>query len=295
MKKILALFLITISSYSQTVLTDNAHFNIVGLSPAFTGERGNYGFSILLGNQFNGTLRPNQVSQVFAIDGQIKDGPSAVGFQGFRNAYGNLRTNGFNVSYAYGVKTASDLEVKIGVDLGFLVLPNAFNSTIVQRFTTFGGMGLMVKNQRFFANVSSPTLLSSTFGEQFLDGKRINIMGGYVFGNSDGFAVAPSVYYGTNTNPAFGNTINGNIKLWVFDSWIVGFSLRNNSVGQKNKLITSLEYNLNGSSRFGISYDPLPSEIQNVPGINNFNSGVIQLMYRYDLDLDDERNILNWF
>ena len=34
----------------QNVLTDNYHFNYLGLSPAFTGERGNYGFSVLLGS-----------------------------------------------------------------------------------------------------------------------------------------------------------------------------------------------------------------------------------------------------
>jgi type IX secretion system PorP/SprF family membrane protein len=296
MKKTLFLFLLTLSVSAQNALTDNYQFNLLGLSPAFTGERGNYGFTVALGNQFNGTLRPNQVSQIFSVDGVLKDGPSAMGFQGYRSAYGNLTTNGFTLSYAYGLETSSNIDIKLGINLGFLVLPNAFNVTeIAQRFTSYGGLGLMVKNDRFFANVSSPTLLSSSFGQIFLNGRKVNFIAGYIFGNSDGIALAPSVYYAANSDPNFGNNLNAGTKIWVFDKWILGLSARNNSATQKTKLVSSLEYNLNGSSRFGISYDPIPSDLINVPSIGNINTGVIQLMYRYDLSQLEERELLNWF
>jgi type IX secretion system PorP/SprF family membrane protein len=296
MKNLLLLLLITFNCLGQNVLTDNYQFNLLGLSPAFTGERGNYGFTVALGNQFNGTLRPNQVSQLFSIDGVIKDGPSAIGFQGYRSAYGNLNTNGFTVSYAYEIETSSNLKLKLGLNGGVLVLPNNFAVTeISQRFTSYGGLGLLVQKNQFFANVSSPTLFSSSFGQFFLNGRKVNFITGYVFGNSDGIAIAPSIYYAANSDPNFGNNLNGNLKLWVFDKWVLGASLRNNSTKNNTKLVSSLEYNLNGSSRFGLSYDPIPSDLVNVPSIGNINTGVIQLMYRYDLSLGENRTLINWF
>lgn len=288
--------LFAINCLGQNVLTDNYHFNLLGLSPAFTGERGNYGFTIALGNQFNGTLRPNQVSQLFSIDGVIKDGPSAIGFQGYRSAYGNQTTNGFTASYGYEIETASNLKLKIGLNGGLLVLPNNFAITeITQQFTGYGGLGLLIKKDQFFANISSPTLFSSSFGQFFLNGRKVNFITGYVFGNSDGIAIAPSVYYAANSDPNFGNNINANLKLWVFDKWVLGLSARNNSATKSTKLVSSLEFNLNGSSRFGLSYDPLPSDLVNVPSIGNINTGVIQLMYRYDVTFDENRPLLNWF
>ena len=286
---LIVLYLSPLLLLGQTVLSDNSHIFYQGISPAYTGERGYNGFAIALGNQFNGTLRPNQISQVFNIDGRIGDSPSALGFTGYRSSFGAFALSGFALNYAYKIIKAENFEVNAGANLGFLVLPNFINSDFFQRFSTYGGAGFLFKGKRWFGSLSSPTLLSTTAARNFLGGNPIYVHAGYLFNLNDNIQIAPSVLALAGVN-----RWQAGSRFWIYDNLILGLFIKQNT-DARIKLVPTFEYNLNGTSRFGISYDSMPQELSNVPNIQNFNAGIFQLFYRYDVEPNKNRELLNWF
>lgn len=281
---------------AQKGLDDIYQFNYLSLSPAMTGERGNYGLSIFLGNQFNGTLVPNQVSQVFSIDGVLDTGPHAIGFQGFNNTLGFQRSSGFNLNHSYEIKT-QNIEIQIGTDVGATILPNILNTTISQRFKLFGGFGLLTKGEKWWANISSPLLLSDPIAQLQLGGRKFNFMGGYLLGDPEilGAGISGLASLGSaNTNNFHLNT-----KVWIYNRWVAGVSLRNVNASMDNsaglKIVPSLEYNLNNSSQFGLAFDSSPQDFRLTGFQQANNPSLLYVFYKYAVFPEGKRPLLNLF
>lgn len=294
MRTLLFYFLALSASFAQIGLEDQYHFNMLSLNPAFTGERGNFGVSGLLGQQFNGTFAPNQVSQVISMDGKLGEGKSAIGFQGFRSTITGFTNNGMALTYSYFLELNDDLRVNLGLSGGFMITPNFIgNVDILQRFNPFGGPGAAIFSKSAFLGLAAPTLLGNSDIYNSLN-KNIKISGGYRFGNYENIGVNLSGLASLATRSNDANAYDVNLKIWLGNKIGLGGSLRNQS--GLSKLIPNLQMRVSETSTIGLSYDDQPLLFTNRNTGSLSPRGVFQLLYRYDVfNLGENSPFLNQF
>jgi type IX secretion system PorP/SprF family membrane protein len=283
---------------AQQALTDHYQFNLMALNPAFTGTRGNFGVTGLLGQQFNGTFSRNQVSQVIVLDGKVgSEQRGAFGFQGFRSAITGFTNSGLSLSYAHSFE-AGDIKVNAGLNFGFIVSPNVVGTQdFIQRFNPYGGPGVTAIGGNFFAGVGAPTLFGkrNTFSPP---PKNLNLQGGYKLGNDDNVAVNISGLAGLpmdNNSPLM---LHINAKLWLGSKIGIGGSFRNQKYLSQSasKIIPSIEARVSESSTIGLSYDNKPLLFEGFNDNSRNPKGVFQLIYRYDVfNFNDTSSFLNRF
>ena len=118
MKKILFccfFFGVFVPTIAQDILYNNSNFNLLALNPAFAGARKEFSLTGLFGNQFNGTVTPQQVSQVLSLDGQTGNHNNGLGLQAFNNGLANQNQQGVLIDYAYRLPIS---------DIGFFSIVN---------------------------------------------------------------------------------------------------------------------------------------------------------------------------
>jgi len=108
---------------AQTLLEDQFQFNFLALNPAFAGARETFSMNAMLGNQFNVTLRPQQIYQLFSTDGAIQQGRGGLGLQAFNSNIVGFNNSGVKVSYAYRKQIGDLFSVGLGADAGFSYQP----------------------------------------------------------------------------------------------------------------------------------------------------------------------------
>ena len=270
----------------------------MALNPAFAGMRGNFGVTGLLGQQFNGTIYPNQVSQVVVLDGKMgQNQRSAIGFQGFRSTVTGFTNNGLSLSYAQYIEVSESIQVNAGLNFGFMVAPNVIGTQdFTQRFVPFGGPGVTVVGPAFFAGIAAPTVIGKS--DQFsAPNKNLNIQGGYKLGNDDNIAANVSFYAGFPLD-ARSHTFTGfSAKVWLGSKIGLGASWRSLYAAETaSKLIPSLELRVSESSTVGLSYDGKPLLFEGINDSFRNPNGVFQLVYRYDVfNFGEKSPFLNQF
>jgi type IX secretion system PorP/SprF family membrane protein len=289
----LTLFL-TQTVFAQFGFSDQYQFNLLAINPAFTGERGNFGVTAMLGNQFIGGFRPQQVSQIISMDGKLGTGHSSIGFQGYRNTITSTTNNGLNLSYAYSVETDA-LKINIGLNGGFSVTPNFIGSQdFTNQISPFAGIGFTALADNYFISLSSPTLFAKP---QYLNAitSPLNIMAGYRIGNADNIAFNISALTGLQLKSGSSNFFHLNGKLWLGNKIGIGSSFRFYK-GYDLGILPTAELKVSESSTIGISYDNKPLRLINSSSQFNNPNGIFQLMYRYDVFGQGEKNpLLNLF
>lgn len=295
MKK--TLFLLLLSSkaiFAQFGLADQYQFNLLALNPAFAGERGNFGVTAMLGNQFNGNFAPNQVAQVISLDGKIGTGNSSIGFQGFRNTLTSNTNNGLALSYAYSFHTGS-LKINIGLNAGFSITPNYVGvQNFTQQMSPFGGLGITAISENGFVSISSPTLFTNpTFLN--LVSQPLNLMAGYRLGNADNIALNISALLGTELNQGNSSFLHMNPKIWLGNKIGLGGSFRFRT-NTEFAAIPMIEMKISESSTIGLSYDSQPLRLYSINSDSINPNGLFQLMFRYDVfNTGESTPLLNLF
>ena len=299
MQKIIrkTLFILLLSNttlLAQFGLSDDYPFNLLAVNPAFAGERGNFGVTALLGNQFVGSFTPRQVSQIISLEGKVGTGNSSIGFQGYRNSLGTATNSGLSLSYAYALNF--DLvRLSFGLNGGFGVSPPVIGSTsFANQLIPYAGLGLMAAIKNGFVSVSAPTLVSKT--NLFIPTRKpINVMLGYRLGSSESIALNISALAGFERNNSLSNFYHINPKIWISNKVGFGGSIRFKQNDDSN-IVPFLQYRVSESSSVGITYDPNPfSAIPTQPGFSP-QSGVIQLVYKYDVfGRGEDTPLLNLF
>jgi hypothetical protein len=294
-KKLLFLSIfLTQTALAQFGFADQYQFNLLAVNPAFTGERGNFGVTAMLGNQFIGGFRPSQVSQIISMDGKVGTGHSSIGFQGYRNTFTSATNNGLNLSYAYSIET-DEIKINIGLNGGFSVTPNFVGSQdFTNQISPYAGIGLAALASNYFVSISSPTLFAKP---QYLNAitSPLNMMAGYRIGSSDNFAFNISALKGFQLKSGASDFFHLNGKLWLGNKIGLGSSFRFHK-GYDLWILPMAELKVSESSTIGISYDSKPLRFIN--GSSQFNNpnGIFQLMYRYDVFGQGESNpLLNLF
>lgn len=284
MKKYLIAALVAFSSLTnaQTLLEDQFQFNFLALNPAFAGARQSFSLNAMLGNQFNGTLRPQQIYQLFSSDGLIQQGKGGLGLQAFNSNISGFNNSGVKASYAYRQQFGELFSVALGADAGFVYQPTILAGLGARQLFPYMGLGGLLQADRFYLSLSKPVLLINDEG-LFGSKKPFYTMLGASLGEYDGTMFNISTLI--ETNKTAGNAFSLNGKAWFNRKFGIGISYRLQEVNSErvNKFVPMAEFQLSDAIRLGASYDPKPPTFRTQGSQSNFQqNGILQVYFRYE-------------
>mgnify|MGYP006138661919 FL=1 len=284
---LLFVLLTTTRTLAQQPLLDIYPLENIGLNPAFTGSRGYFNLSGVLGNQLNGTFRPAQVSQVLTADALLINEKSGFSFQGFNSTAATFVNSGIKLNYARVIDFET-FQVRAGASLGGR-FRTFFNGNFDNRqfIDPLVGLGILVNTDDFYVGASSPAILLKGIA---LD-PRMNpliLSFGIVKGNSNLLAhLSGHLFRGTkatSTSP-FGAHLAA--KIWFQERLALGVTaqaddspLENNTV--KFKPIFLAELRVTEGVRIGASYDTKPLSLYRLSSGTIQDIGLFQVFFRYE-------------
>lgn len=274
---------ISLASNGQIGLLNQYHFNYLALNPALAGENGPFTIKGIVGNQFNGNLKFNQLSHVLVLDGQLYN-KFGLAFQSSSDNYGTGTGNNLGLSLSKGLE-AGDLKIKGGINGGLTLLPNVIGiGNSGTRVDYALGAGLFTSYQGAFAGVSKPAILTGK--NSFMGESPLFVNVGYASGEEN--------FVSYNANVLFANLegINNydfNLKLWFNKRMAVGGSYRINNIyslyTKKTSFLPSLEYKFTQDLVLGIAYNTNTLRLSSTPVGNNPNfnlNGMFQFYIKYN-------------
>ncbi len=289
MKKTLLILLLIITNIAQaqTILEDQFHFNYLALNPAFAGARETFSLNAMLGNQFAGSLRPQQIYQLFSTDGAIQNGAGGIALQAFNSNITGLNNSGMKIAYAYRKRFGELFTVGVGADVGFIYQPTLLAGLGLKQMYPYAGLGGLLTAEKFFLSVSKPVAFMNSEG-LYNSKKPFYTMLGASFGEYDGTMFNLSALI--ETNKSVGNNFYLTGKAWFNSKFGLGVSYRSQEIsgGRTNKVVPMIEYQMSESIRLGLSYDPKPATYQTSGTQGTFKqNGIFQLYVRYEGRQDD--------
>lgn len=284
MKKYFLLILLAISNIAQaqTILEDQFHFNFLALNPAMAGATETFSLNAMLGNQFNGSLKPQQIYQLFSTDGVIQQGRGGLALQAFNSNITGLNNSGVKMAYAYRKKIGELFTVGVGADAGFIYQPTIVVGLGLKQMYPFAGLGGLITAHRFFLGLSKPVLFMNSEG-LYNSKKPFYTQLGVSLGNYESTMLNLSALI--ETNKSVGNNFYLNAKAWFNQKFGLGVSYRSQEISgtRTGKVVPMAELQLSEAIRLGLSYDPKPANYQTTGTQGNFKqNGILQLYFRYE-------------
>ncbi len=299
MKKISFLFFILINInglQAQTLLEDQFQFNFLALNPAFSGKTGRFNLNAMLGNQFNGTPRPQQIYQLFSTDGVIQDGKGGLALQAYNSNIVGFNNSGVKVAYAYHYQIGDLATLSIGIDAGFKYQPVLVTGSGLKQIYPYAGLGGLMTAKKFFIGFSKPATLLNEDG-LFYSKKPFYSMLGVSLGAYEGTMLNLTIIRESNKN--IGNNHYLNAKAWFERKYALGISYRNEKSSgiTVNKVVPMAEIQFSNPLRMGLSYDPKPPVFRSNSQSGAFRQrGIFQLFFRYEFGEDtSDENRMKYF
>ncbi|AFK02159.1 putative membrane protein [Emticicia oligotrophica DSM 17448] len=293
MKKYLFIALMALTSFvqAQTLLEDQFHFNFLALNPAFAGAKGAFGMNAMLGNQFNGTIRPQQIYQLFSTDGLIQQGNGGLALQAYNSNIAGFNNSGVKVDYAYRKQFGDLFSAAIGADAGFIYQPTLISGLGIKQMYPYAGVGGLLSAKHFYVSLSKPVLFINDEG-LFNSKKPFYSMLGLSLGEYDGIMFNTSALI--ESNKGVGNNFYLTGKAWFARKFGLGIVYRSQELlnfnSRVNKIIPMAEYQVSDAIRLGASYDAKPINYYIGTASSNFQQrGILQIYFRYE-GRGDERN-----
>lgn len=283
-KHLLGLILILSQiAQAQTILEDQFHFNFLALNPAMAGARETFSLNAMLGNQFNGSIRPQQIYQLFSTDGAIQQGRGGLALQAYNSNIIGFNNSGVKMAYAYRKKFGELFTLGIGADAGFIYQPTIITGLGLKQMYPYAGLGGLLTADRFFLGLSKPVLFINSEG-LYNTKKPFYTQLGVSFGDYERTMLNLSALI--ESNKSIGNNFYLNAKAWFNQKIGLGISYRSQEIGNEpriNKIIPMAEMQLSEAIRLGLSYDPKPTTYQTAASQGNFKqNGILQLYFRYE-------------
>lgn len=283
MRKYLFIFFLPIATLvkAQTVLEEQFQFNFLALNPAMTGARENFSLNGMFGNQFNGTLRPQQVYQLFSMDGTIQQGKGGLGLQAYNSNVRGFDNAGAKLSYAYREQFRNGLTLSAGANAGFIYQPLLLGTQGSRQMNPYLGLGGLVSAKQFYLGVSRPVLLISD--GVYNTKKPFYTMIGGSLGEPEN--VMLNVTGTVESNKGEKTNVYITAKVWFIEQVGLGFLFRSEThIGRKvNKIIPMAEFQIGESFRLGGSYDFKPLAYPSTASQEIFQQrGIFQLYLRYE-------------
>lgn len=290
MKK--SIFTISILLFSkilvgQTILEDQFQFNHLALNPALTGAKDVFSLNAGMGSQFNGTIRPQPIYQIFSTDGVLGNGGKhGIGLQAFNSNAAGFNNSGVKASYAYKYRLGELATISAGVNGGMVYQPIISNSGGVGQLLTYAGWGALMTTERFFLSVSKPVAFMKDDGFYGIK-KPFYGMVGFSLGDYFNSMFNFSALFENNKSSAGNVYLTG--KYWFGRKLGIGASYRSQIIngGRENKIIPMLEYQFSTPFRLGLSYDPKPYRAFQQSNSTYQQRGVLLLFVRYEFIRDD--------
>jgi type IX secretion system PorP/SprF family membrane protein len=279
------LFAQTEPMYSQYM------YNMLGVNPAYAGNRETLSFNFFQRNQWNGIKGAPKTTSV-SLDQSIKDGKIGWGMQVFDDRLGVEAATGFNGMLSTRIQVSEKGILSGGLSFGLMNYrinlndvqnrnnpndPSFITTNNPSRWNPSLGMGVYYNTDRFYAGVSTPSILKSRLAsyEDFIssidksNAFHLFANTGYVFDVNEDLKLKPS----TMIKMVSGAPIEADINLNVWLKDILGFG---GSYRTGDAFVGMVELQATPNLRIGYAYD-LPFN-----PLKYFTRGSNELMLRYE-------------
>jgi type IX secretion system PorP/SprF family membrane protein len=281
---------LTVSAQQQVMFTQYM-FNGLAINPAYAGSQETLTATALLREQWSG-LDGAPETQTFSIHSPIRDQKMGLGFLFLHDKIGITNQTGAYGSYAYNISFLNGGKLAMGIQGGFTYF-NAKFSTVSSSDPTFTsgdvnewqpnvGGGLYYSTQRFYAGLSSPQLIQTTFDKNNPDSdsklvRHYFVSAGYVFDLNENLKLKPNTLIKYVKGAPLEIDLNANLLIKEI-VW-VGFSWRS-----FDSIDAILQLQINQRLQVGYAYDfATATEIKRV------NSGSHELMLSYRIPVRRDR------
>jgi type IX secretion system PorP/SprF family membrane protein len=266
-------------------------YNMLGVNPAYAGNREVLSLNFFQRNQWNGIKGAPKTTSV-SMDQSIKDGKIGWGMQVYDDRLGVEAATGFNGMLSTRIQVSKKGILSGGLSFGMMNYRinlndvNNRNNTNDPSFISTQnpsswkpslGMGVYYNTDRFYASVSTPSILKSrlaSYQDLVASIDKTNAFHlfantGYVFDINDELKIKPS----TMVKMVSGAPVEADINLnvWIKDILGLGGSYRTGDA-----FLGMAELQATSNLRIGYAYD--------VPfnPLKYFTRGSNELMLRYE-------------
>ncbi len=292
------LFALSVSicmAQQEAQFTQFMHNKLV-MNPAYAGAHNVTSITGLYRNQWLG-FEGNPVSQTLSVHGPIFGDRVGLGLTLFHTGIGITDQWNVNLAYSYKVKLSDEADMRIGLhgsfrffQFGFASSDNRFieandDAIPTEDDNTYEGnfgIGVYFNTQNFYLGISSPYILTNDISFQpenatfkkAEEARHFYGMAGATFPMSDKVELRPSVLFKYVENAPF--DMDFNVNLMFNQKFSVGASYRLGGLGPGESVDLLLYYQATRNLGIGAAYDFTLGEL------NNYNSGSIEVLVRYD-------------
>jgi type IX secretion system PorP/SprF family membrane protein len=267
-------------------------YNMLGVNPAYAGNREALSLNFFQRNQWVGIKGAPKTTSI-SMDQSIKDGKIGWGLQVYDDRLGVEAATGFNGMLSTRIKVSDKGVLSGGLSFGLMNYqinlndvnnrnnPNDPSFISTDKPSTWNrslGMGIYYNTDRFYAGVSTPSILKSRLATYKNLNKSIQISNdfhlfanaGYVFDVNEDVKLKPS----TMVKMVSGAPIQADINLNIWLKDLIGFGA---SYRTGDAFVGMVELQATSNLRFGYAYD-MPFN-----PLKYFTKGSHELMLRYEI------------
>ena len=267
-------------------------YNMLGVNPAYAGNREALSLNFFQRNQWVGIKGAPKTTSI-SMDQSIKDGKIGWGLQVYDDRLGVEAATGFNGMLSTRIKVSDKGVLSGGLSFGLMNYqinlndvnnrnnPNDPSFISTDKPSTWNrslGMGIYYNTDRFYAGVSTPSILKSRIATyknlnksiQISDDFHLFANAGYVFDINEDVKLKPSTMVKMVSGAPIQADINMNI--WLKDLLGFGASYRTGDA-----FVGMVELQATSNLRFGYAYD-MPFN-----PLKYFTKGSHELMLRYEI------------
>jgi type IX secretion system PorP/SprF family membrane protein len=280
------LFAQTEPMYSQYM------YNMLGVNPAYAGNRQALSLNFFQRNQWIGIKGAPKTTSI-SMDQSIKDGKIGWGLQVYDDRLGVEAATGFNGMLSTRIQVSEKGILSGGLSFGMMNYrinlnevnnrnnpndPSFISTDNPSKWNRSIGMGIYYNTDRFYAGVSTPSILKSRLATyknlnksiQISDDFHLFANAGYVFDINEDVKLKPSTMVKMVSGAPIQADINMNI--WLKDLLGFGASYRTGDA-----FVGMVELQATSNLRFGYAYD-MPFN-----PLKYFTKGSHELMLRYEI------------
>ena len=293
--KVLMLLAVMLFAYLKSIaqtepMYSQYMFNMLGVNPAYAGNREASSFNFFQRSQWIGLQGAPQTTS-FSFDQSILNKRAGWGIQFYDDKIGVEKADGINIMGSTRIQVSENGILSGGLSLGLMnyridlmnvtgrFTPNdpAFYSNL-NKWTPSLGLGIYYNTDNFYAGVSIPNLLKSRLtafnliksGLQKINQKHIFLTSGIVIPINEDLKLKPSTMIKMVEGAPIEADFNTNV--WLRDIIGLGVSYRTGDA-----VIGMAEIQANQNLRFGYAYD------MTISPLKFYNTGTHEIMIRYEI------------
>ena len=265
-------------------------FNMLGVNPAYAGNREASSFNFFQRSQWIGLQGAPQTTS-FSFDQSILNKRAGWGIQFYDDKIGVEKADGINIMGSTKIQVSENGILSGGLSFGLMnyridlmnvtgrFTPNdpAFYSNLNKWMPSLG-LGVYYNTDNFYAGVSIPNILKSRLtafdlirsGLQKVNQKHIFLTTGIVIPINEDLKLKPSTMIKMVEGAPIEADFNTNV--WLRDIIGLGVSYRTGDA-----VIGMAEIQVNQNLRFGYAYD------MTISPLKFYNTGTHEIMIRYEI------------